>query len=921
MHEALLLTLLLAVQSPPDLAMVREHVAKGRWEEATESLQTLTEKHPQDPEVALWRGRVLVQTGQPDAALTLWQEFLTKEPSSVSLLAEQAAVLFDQGRVKEAGQAAEKVLASHPDHPRARLIQCHVWTATGEIEKATEGYRWFVRYYNRVQPEDAETLLIIGQGAAQYARWKSVSQIFDFLVNTVCPDVLKADPNCWEAHLLAGQLLLEKYNRAEGLPELQQALTINPSAAEVQLALAEGEIDQQQYEAAMERVKKVLALNASHPTALRLQAQIQLLQGHLEAADRLLKPLREKRPYDQSVQALSAYLETLRGNDIPADQVVKLLATTVTTETPPGASPLEQMIRDLLRINPRPGYFLLELGQMFEGQRKFRHAEACYQQALQLMPQLGQPRSELGMLYFQEGRLADAQKLLDEAFKADPYHVRISNMRKVLKVLDGYATESTPHFVIRYDSQLDGVLARYVAEELEQVYTQVTEEFGFEPPQRTPIEIYNNARGLGGHQWFSARMVGLPWLQTIGASTGLIIALTSPGATEEPYNWARVVRHEFVHIVTLQQTDFNIPHWFTEALATRAEGYPFPKGWNALLVKRVTTGQLRNLDNLHLGFQRAESREDWDFAYCQSVLYAEYFVKRFGKDALSRLLAAYRTTRSTDVALQTAFETNKEDIEAGYLLFLKERVQELQSTVVDTEPDPEELKARYEADPNSAGNQAAYAQILLRERKWDQAEKLARAALQQDSHHALAAIVLAQLQIRADNFAEALQTLTAAFDAEHPDRRLWRMRGQLLLREQSWKPAVDLFQQGVAVFPDDVDFWRGLAEAADGAQSLPELKRALDEIAKRDADSADAPLKRAQLALDERDYETAVAAAHRALQVDVLDADIHLALARGYAGQKSFVQAAAEYDVALQLKPGDKVITAERAALPVPKGP
>jgi hypothetical protein len=45
--------------------------------------------------------------------------------------------------------------------------------------------------------------------------------------------MLKDDPLAWEAHRVAGDLFLEKYNRADGLPELKQALAINPRAAEV----------------------------------------------------------------------------------------------------------------------------------------------------------------------------------------------------------------------------------------------------------------------------------------------------------------------------------------------------------------------------------------------------------------------------------------------------------------------------------------------------------------------------------------------------------------------------------------------------------------------------------------------------------------------------------------------------------------
>ncbi|OYW13501.1 MAG: hypothetical protein B7Z55_16755, partial [Planctomycetales bacterium 12-60-4] len=698
--------------------------------------------------------------------------------------------------------ATAAALKINPDHPLARLIQADLWTATGDLQQASDGFRWFVRYYNRAQPTDAETLMLVGRGAAQYARWKSVSQIFDFIVNTVCADALKADKECWEAHWLAGELLLEKYNRADGMPELQKALAINPHAAAVHVVLAEAALEDQKYDEALAHVEGVLAINPRELDALRVKSKTLVLQGRLDEADKLLQTTLSACPNEQRTLAIAAFLETLRSEEISVERLQELLRhLDDIAGWESDDSKFEQVVVRLAKVNPHPGYFLEELGALFEGQRKFRYAEACYSQAIATMPQLSQPKTELGMLYFQAGRLEEAQSLLDAAFKADPYHVRVSNMRKVLRVLDGYATIQTPHFVIRADSQLDGVLAKYMAEELEQVY-----------------------KGLAGHQWFSARMIGLPWLQTVGASTGLIIAMTSPAATNEPFNWARVLRHEFVHIVTLQQTDFNIPHWFTEALATRAEGYPHPKEWDAILIRRVKSGNLKNLDNIHLGFQRAESREDWDFAYCQSVLYAEYFIERFGNDALPKLLNAYRHTRSTDIALREAYGVEKADVEQGYREFLDHRVASLTQSAEDPVLDEEAATKRYQTDPQSLTSRADFAQVRLRKRDFKQAEELARSVLEEDPRNSIAATVLAQMLLVQKDEEAAVKTLISAYDPQHPDRRLWQMLGQLQLKRQEHAAAFAHFERAKTVFPKDAFWLRGLAEAAEGLGKELELK-------------------------------------------------------------------------------------------------
>jgi cellulose synthase operon protein C len=921
----LLLVAWLAADADATVAEARAHFAQGRYAEAEETLAPVLKADEVPVAATILQAELDGTQGRYDAAQQVLSAAIEKHPKNANLQARSAKLALFRGRLTEALSAAEAALKLNPDEPLAHLVQADVWTELGDLRRAGDGYRWFVRYYNRAQPTDAETLLLVAEGSAQYARWRSVSQIFSFVVNTLSEDALKADPKCWPAHHIAGALLLEKYNRADGLPELSKALAINPNAIDVRLTLAESALSEMQFDEAISQTDRVLEINPQHPVALRLKAEAKWQQGALDDAETLADKSLTVRPTDQASLALAAFLRCQRGELPTPDRLQELLSKLEQIDQFPAAkSRFETIVVDLARRNPRPGLFLSELGRLFKLQRQFPLAERCLQQAVVVMPQLAQPKSELGLLHFQAGRMDEARKLFDAAFESDPYHVRVSNMRKVLKVLDDYATIATPHFVIRVDSQLDSVLAKYMAEELEQVYADVTREYGFEPPQRTQIEVYNKAKGLAGHQWFSARMTGLPWLQTIGASTGLIVALTSPAATEEPYNWARVLRHEFVHVVTLQQTDFQIPHWFTEALATRAEGYPPPPEWNRLLRKRYAENKLRNLDNLHLGFQRAESREDWDMAYCQSVLYAEYFVERFGQQALPKLLEAYRHTRSTEVALQTAYGVEKADVERGYREFIDRRVKalgpELAEGDVVVAKSADDIEAAYAAEPFDLDAREAYAELRFRQKMFDEAGEVARSVLSEEPQRPRAALVMAQILLQAEANIEAAQVLQGAFNADKPHHELWARLALLKLQNGAAQQALDLYRQGVKAFPSDRRFQRGIAEAAQAVGDKAAWKEALEVIARTDPDDADARLNRAKLALDEQDFATAVKYAKLALQVDVLDVEIHRTLARGFRGLQDLPAAIAEYDVALQLKPDDVSLQVERGELkPVEK--
>jgi tetratricopeptide (TPR) repeat protein len=889
------------------LDSARAHRQHGRYEEAMEIYDELIDGKVSTPDMALGRADICLATGRWEDAETVLTDAVNEFPDDWKIRSKLAELQFRRGNWDEAQTTIDAVLKVSPDEPLARLIQAHLWTEAGDVAKALEGYRWFVRFYNRKQPTDAETLLIVAEGSVQYARWKSVSQIFDFTLNTLCVDALKADPNCWRSLLISGELLLEKYNRAQGLPELQKGLAINPHAAELHVALGRAAAQDFDWEKAQESAQEALEINPHSPDALQLKAETLLQDGLLEEAESVLKEAEEWNPRDQELLALKAVLCLRQDGFPPLDRLKDVLAHVSKIDTLKLDKPsrFEQIVIQVARQNPKPGYFLAKLGTRLEGLRKHEAAEAVYLQAIQTMPQLSQPKTELGLLYMQTGKTDEAQKILDDAFKSDPFHVRVSNMRKVLKVLDDYELVETEHFVIRADTEFDKLLAQYMAEYLEQVYPELTQEFRYEPPARTQIEVYNKSKGLSAHQWFSARMIGLPWIQTIGASTGMIIAMASPSGLDEPLNWARVLKHEYVHILTLQETEFNIPHWYTEALAVRAEGYSRPAEWNRLLLERVPKGRLRNLDNLNLGFQRSEDRDDWNFSYCQAALYAQYMVDRFGADATAKLLDAYRRQLPTEAAIADAFNVTKSDFEEGYREYIVTVVGGLKTSASEPKMTPAEIAAAYEADSSDPANAGRYAQLLMLQDKADEAQELAIATLEIEPKEPHAALVMAALALKEEDKEAAVRILAQALDEDKPHRQLLEQLAKFTADLEDYTEAARLYDLGREKFPDDPTWWKGTAAMARHVEDTPKLKVALETLCDLDYDSAAWPLQRAEIAMDEKDYAVAKEFGIKALHVDVLDEQIHAILGESSLKLGDPKRAASEFKVGLELKPGD----------------
>jgi tetratricopeptide (TPR) repeat protein len=389
--------------------------------------------------------------------------------------------------------------------------------------------------------------------------------------------------------------------------------------------------------------------------------------------------------------------------------------------------------------------------------------------------------------------------------------------------------------------------------------------------------------------------------------------MTSPSSLEEPLNWARVMKHEFVHILTLQQTNFNIPHWYTEALAVRSEGYPRPVEWNKLLLERVPKGDLKNLDNLSMGFIRAGNQANWNFAYCQSVLYAEYMVERFGEPSLAKLLDAYRRNRTTDQAIPEVFEVTKEDFEKGYRDYLNKVVADIRKSDDEPEIRPNQIEKNYEKNKKDPQAAAEYARLLLYVKKRDEAKKIAEEVLKSQPANPVAAFVIGALLIRDDKPRDALAVLEPALDAEHPHHQLLEMLLRARLKLKDAPGAFALCELGMKHFPYDSDWWKGTAAAAGLSGDKERRRDALITLTRIEGDDPSPRKALAEMALEEKNYEDAYKYARMTIHIDVLDAEVHRLLGASLTGLKQYPRAITEFETALELKPANVEIQLELA--------
>jgi len=858
----------------------------GRYEEAAELYGELTEDEPVAAAIGL--ARCHWSAGKHDEAQDVLGVAAKERPADADLTAELALLAFERGNHATAEKLVDEALKSDARQLTARWVNAELHRVAGRMKEANKAYEWFIDYYNGNDTFTPEDLRWIGLAAGRYARWNRNNSQFRLLVNTLYPDALELDENYWPAHLESATLFVEKYNERDAKAELDAASVINANAAEIYAARAELALQKFDLHTANGAIDRALTVNPRFLRAHQLRADCMLAVLRARDATRVLVEARELNPVDEDT------LGRLAAAYGAADGLANVAAD----------SRLARLIEEVVGRNEHCGRFFMALADSLDRMRRYSAAARYYREAERRMPQLMYARGRLGLTLMRLGEEAEAARLLDESFEIDPFNVRVKNMLEVLDVLEDYATIETDHFILKYDRERDQVLAEYAARYLEEeVYPDIAQELGYEPPDKSLFEIFSRAKNTSGHGWFSARMVGLPFIGTVGACAGTMVAMASPNDMPKKYDWARVLRHEFVHVVNLQQTDFCIPHWYTEGLAVWHEDLPRPSVWNEVLARRAKAGTLFDLDTITLGFIRPKDQEDWTLAYCQAELYVEFMLKRFGDDATAKMLAAYDDNVSTQDALKRCFGVEKEMFEREYRAYLDKVVAGIEGVDARTTLSFADLHEAVKKDPKNADLVAELAYQYLRRGVAPTARKHAVAARELDEKHQLAAYVLARLHLSIGDVGQARELLEQVLDEQDPQENALGLLAALELKAEEFDEAERLYRLGAERYPNSARWLKSLARVHLQSDNKQKLTEALSRLAEMEYDNVIIRKKLLELAIEAEDFGDAVQWANQVLHIDVMDADVHAMLARALGQQKSCQRAIEEYETAIKLSP------------------
>ena len=498
----------------------RELFKAGKYAEALEAFEAVGKAEPASRDAAaIGRADCLESTGEPDKAVAALRE--VAEPAgdakeNPDVWARLADIQFSRGDWEGAEASFLRALKGKPDHLLGRWTQARLLEARGLRPEADAACKWFVDYQNLHAAEvekDAAALLLIGQASERYIRANmtgdDLAEELNKLINNVYEVAIKADPQCWQACWLEGRLFLAGYQEGDARKELTKALRINPHSPEVLVTL--GQADLQGYKLALGRKKadRALEINPGMAAARVLLADLNISdERFLDARDKATRKAVAENPRDED----NARPTGRRG---PACW---------STRWGPRRSS-----RSMLGVQPPPG------------QRSTPRSPSGWPTAASIslgragLPPVDRRRPDnrpdtrigLGMLYMQVGREPEARDLFEAAFKPPtPSTSAPRTCGLILKVTwpayraDRHRALHRPGRPIAQDmpsspsymGQLPRVDPRRAGQELRLRAV----------PAVTQIEIMKD------HEKFSGRTVALPFIPTVGACTGKVVALSSP---------------------------------------------------------------------------------------------------------------------------------------------------------------------------------------------------------------------------------------------------------------------------------------------------------------------------------------------------------------------------------------------------------
>jgi cellulose synthase operon protein C len=632
-----------------ELDKARDDLQAGRFRRALYATYDLTEAPPE--QVNAIRAEALMRLGETDAALAIAPDELLR-----------ARIFANAARFSEAIPLLEKLHAQQPGHLSVRRLLGQTLEAAGQSARAIELYKSIasgqaseLERYRREGAMGFELAVDLVDSAVMIDRWATLTQSYrgnKQLQDTVLDMLTKSydivDRTYWPGRLEAARFLIARGKTdeaAKDLAEIEKAGVVSPEAIEL---AAKVSIERRNFDGLSSLAKMLRDIDFNSAQADVIDSMRSMLMRDFDRGLAQAESAARHRPGDIDVLSHLAAVHFIRGEDAASAEML---------------AKIEAMAPN----DARPYQFIGQYCTLFfDAPGAVKHLETAVARA----PWRVDLMHDLGDAYLNEGEEDKARAVLAEAYEIEPFNRMTVNYLRVLDDLAKFKRVETDHFVFAFADVDDPIVPLYMGEYMDSVYEELTKRFAFEPPRKPIVEVFPDVKS------FSVRTAGLPGLETYGASQGQVMTVVAPraGETMGPFNWARVMRHEFVHTLNILQTRGRVPRWFTEGLAVWEERVPYRFAWVPKeMYARTTSGKLMSPQMMAEALLRPRGNSG-EVAYQTGFWLCEFVVEKQGEAALVRMLQAYGKGLSEERVFQSALGLGLEEFQSQFDAWARQKV-------------------------------------------------------------------------------------------------------------------------------------------------------------------------------------------------------------------------------------------------------
>lgn len=644
---------------------------------------------------------------------------------------ERWAILKIQSELAEGKYAAAKAsledgLRRSPSSFTLRQVGETVLRYNGQLEEAAELAADSERLVLNAPQRFASSGGRIALGRFFLSRGADAKKVLEQFFDVA----IAQQPDLLEGYFATAELALSKEDDSLALETLQKAPESKNADPHFHYLFARAYLNGDRSKAA-EAIAKALEINPRHADSLLLQADLQIDAEEYHEARSTLDRVFAINPHHPQMWAYRAVLAHLK-SDLESEQEAR------------------QAALNHWSGNPEVDHLI---GRKLSQKYRFEEGAAAQRRALNFDSDFRPAKVQLCQDLLRLGREEEGWRLADEVLAEDGYNVVGYNLVNLRDQLLKFSMIRSDHFIVRMEALEAELYGARVLAHLEEAHETLCLKYSVDIPGPVTVEIFPRKND------FAVRTFGMPGADGfLGVCFGPVITAISPAAQgETPTNWESVLWHEFCHTVTLTKTRNKMPRWLSEGISVYEEGERHP-GWRSPLSpeyrQMILSEELTPLSELSSAFLAPKSGMHLQFAYFESALAVEFFIKRFGREMLNSLLQDLGNGTPVNQALAERSGQSLQELDTAFAIFVRSKALSVARDATWDRPEfpsnasSETIEDWLASRPKNFWGLKQLASALLREEDWIRAEEVLLSLKQlypeyvglDDAYHGLAQV-------------------------------------------------------------------------------------------------------------------------------------------------------------------------------------